>query len=335
MGREQRLQNRIATGRFTLPVAIFIAVACWLLNIVMLPDIGNPRGEYPLWSLLYDKFVTAWGSYALSFLAYATIGYFLIGLNNTFAFIRIRASIQTSIFLLVLSVCPGIHKLYAGDVGAIMLLVALYFLFKTYRQSQSAGYLFHSFTFIGIGSLFLPQMMFLAPIFWIGAYSFQSLNLKSFFASLLGWSLPYWFLLGYTYTFGQMEIFRQPFIELVNFRPIGPDLQLWEMATLGYLFLLYLASLVHYMMNEHEENTRTRGYLKLLLFLSFCQFVYVGLQPSLCMQLIPSLLLVSSILTGHLFVLSNGKAANIFFFVMFIGLFALFGFNVWTLLLTH
>ena len=40
------------------------------------------------------------------FILYSVIGYFLIGLNNAFAIIRMRASVQTAIYFLLISVCP-------------------------------------------------------------------------------------------------------------------------------------------------------------------------------------------------------------------------------------
>lgn len=133
-----------------------------------------------------------------SFILYSVIGYFLIGLNNAFAIIRMRASVQTAIYFLLISVCPTMHILYAGDLVAVTFLIALYFLFKSYQQSKPASYLFHAFVFIGMGSLLFPQLIFFVPVFWIGAYSFQSLHPKSFSlrlsagAYLIGfyWAMP-------------------------------------------------------------------------------------------------------------------------------------------------
>ena len=101
-----------------------------------------------------------------------------IQLNNTFAIIRMRASVQTSVYFLLISVCPSLHMLYAGDLAAASFLVALFFLFKSYQQARPTGSLFHAFVFIGLGSLLFPQLMLFVPIFWIGAYNFQSLQPK-------------------------------------------------------------------------------------------------------------------------------------------------------------
>ena len=189
----------------------------------------------------------------------------------------------------------------------------------------------HAVVFIGLGSLLFPQLMLFVPIFWIGAYNFQSLQPKSFFASLVGWSVPYWLLLGHALYYGQMELFCQPFRELVTFAPTRFDYQPWELATLGYLLVLFIVSAAHCLIAGYEDKIRTRSYLHFIL-LNFCIFVYIGLQPVLSVHLMSFLLIGVSILAGHLFVLTNSRSSNIFFICAFIGLFILLGFNIWTLL---
>lgn len=174
--------------------------------------------------------------------------------------------------------------------------------------------------------------MLFVPIFWIGAYNFQSLQPKSFFASLVGWSVPYWLLLGHALYYGQMELFCQPFRELVTFAPIRFDYQPWELATLGYLLVLFIVSAAHCLIAGYEDKIRTRSYLHFLILLNFYIFVYIGLQPALSVHLMSFLLIGVSILAGHLFVLTNSRSSNIFFICAFIGLFILLGFNIWTLL---
>lgn len=332
MLRSKRFQNRVTAGRLTLPAAILISVACWILSAILLPDMEARQSSYSLWNMFCDFCIPTWASRILCFILYCVIGYFLIGLNNAYAIIRMRASVQTGIYFLLIAVCPSLHILYPGDMAAIAFLVAIYFLFKSYQQVKPTGSLFNSFLFIGLGSLMFPQLTFFIPIFWIGAYCFQSLHPKSFFASLIGWSVPYWFLLGHAYFYGQMELFYHPFRELAAFQPIRLDFQPWELATIGYLFLLFIVSSGHCLVAGYEDKIRTRSYLHFLIFLNFCIFVYIGLQPALSTNLLSLLLIGISILTGHLFVLTNSRSSNLFFIFMFAGLFLLFGFNVWTLL---
>ena len=82
----------------------------------------------------------------------------------------------------------------------------------------------------------------------------------------------------------------------------------------------------------YEDKIRTRSYLHFLIFLTFCIFVYILLQPAQTFHLLPLLLIGVSILTGHFVVLTNSRASNVFFICALTGLILLFGFNVWMLL---
>ena len=104
--RNQRLQGRITAGRFTLPIVIFTCIACWVLTSVLLPGLEVKESSYPLWNIVN---IPAWANRIVSFLLFAGIGYFLIELNNTFAIIRMRASVQTSLYFLLITACPGMH----------------------------------------------------------------------------------------------------------------------------------------------------------------------------------------------------------------------------------
>lgn len=158
--RNKRLQGLVTAGRWTLPAAIFICTLCWVLTSVLLPELTMTAGEEGgsvLWQSARTLLLPAWAEHLVSFLIYAAIGYFLIELNNRFSIIRMRASVQTAIYFLLVTVCPEMHLLYAGNVAAITFLFSIYFLFKSYQQAQASGYLFYSFLFIGAGSILFPS----------------------------------------------------------------------------------------------------------------------------------------------------------------------------------
>lgn len=332
--RQNRFQNRVTAGRFTLPSSILLSLACWTVAATTLPlrTITDHSTGYSLWHMLGLPHLSAGASLVAGYLLYGLTAWLLIVLNNTYAIIRMRASVQTTVYLLLVAVCPTLHPLHAGNVAALALLLALYFLFGSYQHSQPAAGVFHAFVFLGLGSMVLPQLTFLVPVFWIGAYNFKALQPKSFVASLLGWSLPYWFLLGHAYCHGQMELFYQPFHELARFTPVGREWSLHEVATLAYLLVLLAVSAGHCLVAGYEDKMRTRSYLHFLIFLSICLLAFMVLQPPLVVRLLPLLLVPASVLIGHLFVLTSSRASNVFFVAALAGLFILFGFNLWMLL---
>ena len=128
--KSKRLQGLVTVGRWTLPAAIFICTLCWVLTSVLLPELTMTAGEEGgsvLWQSARTLLLPAWAEHLVSFLIYAAIGYFLIELNNRFSIIRMRASVQTAIYFLLVTVCPEMHLLYAGNVAAITFLFSIYF----------------------------------------------------------------------------------------------------------------------------------------------------------------------------------------------------------------
>ena len=212
--KSKRLQGLVTAGRWTLPAAIFICTLCWVLTSALLPELTMTAGEEGgsvLWQSARTLLLPAWAEHLVSFLIYAAIGYFLIELNNRFSIIRMRASVQTAIYFLLVTVCPEMHLLYAGNVAAIAFLFSIYFLFKSYQQSQASGYLFYSFLFIGAGSILFPQLTFFSVLWLFEAHRFQSLTFRSFCGALVGWTMPYWMLFGHAFFYDQMVLFYHPF----------------------------------------------------------------------------------------------------------------------------
>ena len=334
--RGKRLQGIVTAGRWTLPAVIFICTICWIgAGFVLNVDYNLNSNYAPLGTLStilsnLPFFLNKLAGFAL----YAIIGYFLIEINNVFGIIRTRASVQTAFYFLLITACPSMHLLYPGDIASISYLIALYFLFRSYHQHRSSGNIFYSFAFMGLGTIFFPQLVYFIPIWWIGTIKFQSLNPRSFCASILGFSFPYWFLFGHAFFYQNMDLFYQPFIEMGNFRPIDfkSQMPIWEIVTLTYLFILYAGSAIHYFRKGYQDRIQTRSYLDYLLVLGFYIFVCILLQPSQGMNLFPLLLINSSILTAHLFVLTNSRASYLFFIFSTVSLVLLFFFILWTLL---
>ena len=335
--RNKRLQNQVTAGRFTLPAVTLICTLCWVSTSFLFPQLASipTQDNQPFfWQSIQSFLLPGWAEQIVSFLIYAIIGYFLIELNNQFGIIRMRASMQTAIYFLFVTVCPEMHLLYAGNVAAITFLFSIYFLFKSYQQAQASGYLFYSFLFIGAGSILFPQLTFFSVLWLFEAHRFQSLTFRSFCGALVGWTMPYWMLFGHAFFYDQIELFYHPFKELATFGDIFnlQILQPWELATLGYLFVLFIVSAAHCVVAGFEDKIRTRAYLQFLIDVTLFLFVLIVLQPSQCSNLLPLLMISNSILIGHLFVLTNNKTSNIFFIVATVCLILLFGFNVWTLL---
>lgn len=328
----KNLQSQVTTGRLTLPAVILICALCWVSTYFLFPHL-TASTDIGSWQSAIGLQLPEWTERIVSLLIYATIGYLLVELNNRFSIIRMRASMQTAVYFLLVTVCPYMHLPHTGSIVSLSFLISIYFLFKSYQQPQAAGCLFYSFFFIGAGSILFPQFTVLVPLWLFEAYRFRSLTPRSFCGALLGWALPYWMLFGHAFFYSEMELFYRPFRELSVFGTAFDltVLQPWEAAILGYLLVLFVVSAAHCVAAGFEDKIRTRAYLQFLIDLNILLFVLIAVQPIHCTSLLPLLIISTSILIGHFFVLTRSKGSNALFVASVIGLIFLFAFNVWTL----
>ena len=324
--RRKYLQYRLITSRWTLPISIVIAVLYWLLSVNHSAAVAPSPSDHFL-----VQWLPLWSNYFLSFAISILIASVLIVANNTFALIRVRTTFQATVYILLTAACPVMHTLHAGSVAVLCYLLAIFLLFRNYQHPNPTGSMFHIFLLFGVGSFCFPQLTWLLPIIWIGAYRFQELSIRSFFASLLGWSFPYWLLFGHAYFYGQMEMFYQPFTEMFAVSSWQFEATPYEWMFYAYIMLLFLISATHIIVSGNEDKLRTRNFLSFLVSIHFYIILCVLLQPQHIHQWLPLLLPGVAVQIAHLFVLTGNRISNIFFLSMLISLITLFTYTLWML----
>lgn len=330
--RRNRFQQRIVTGRFTLPVAIVLSTLIWIAVFTTKPGIVS-SDTYFFRQMLFNLLPANFVGELINYLLYGITGYMLIELNNAYSVIRMRTSFQCTVYVFLVGACSFLFPLQQGSISNLCLIISVYFLFRTYQKQQPVGHFFHSFLFIGLGSILFPQLLFYVPLLLIGAYNFKSLTARTFFAGIFGLSLPYWFLLGHAFFYDRMELFYAPFVELSTFLPIGySGLQLCQLLSGAFVTVLFIISSIHSLVTSYQDKIKTRSYLNFFILITMGTILFCFLQPQFTNTLFPILLTGSSLLIGHLFVLTATKSSDILFIVTLIFLITLAAFNLWTLL---
>lgn len=305
MTNYNKFQTDIASGRFTLPGVILLCLLLWLVTS------------------------TQWQE-AISLLACAATAYLLIEINTTFTLIRTRTTLHVCFYVFLTTVCIFLHPLQQNTFAPLFFLIALFQLFHSYESPQAAGNIFHSFFFIGLGSLLLPQLLYFIPLFYLGMISFRSLSLKSFFAGIMGLTVPYWFFFGYTFYCDKMTLLYRPLQEVIRFQPISyHNLGLEQLVSGGAVTLISLICSIHYFNISYLDKVRTRIFLSFLVAVEAWIYLLGILQPQHFNVLLQIQIIAGSILAGHLFTLTRNRFTGIFFIVTFVILIALTIFNLW------
>ena len=328
--RRNSLQTRKKLGRSIFGFSLIVSAIFWIVALFFSSP-SLPTNPFVL--NIFQNFPNE-VSIGLAFVVFLVVGYLLIPLNNKFGLIQIRASLQTSFFFLFVSACPFLHKAQIGIIIPFLFLGILFTLFSSYQEKRSGTLLFQTFIYLGIISLLIPQFLFFIPILLIASLMVQSLNTKSFCASLLGYITPYWFLFAFAFFTQQMDYFYAPFKEAFHWHSdfLVYNLSIVHLITLGYFLALFIISSLHYVINRHRNKLNIRTFLNVIILITTTLYLFVILQPIHLTLLFPCIFIGNSILVAHLFALTKGKWANGFFILASMGLFAIFVLNLWNLL---
>ena len=295
----------MATGRFTLPVVILICLLLW----------GSTFQE---WNELISLGVTV------------IIGYVFIETNTTFNLIRTRTSMPVCLYWLIATALFFLHPFEWTNLVPLVFILATYQLFHSYESVSSSPFIFHSFLFIGLGSIAFPQLLYMVPMLWGSMIPFRAISIKSFLASIIGLMTPYWFIFGYALYFNEMHILLTPLREAAHLYPIDySHLTLPEIASWGFITLLLIVSGFHYWQISYMDKTRIRIYHSYLAIAGFWATLLSILQPVHWCEWLSIQLICTAFLCGHLFSLTRNRFSGIFFIVTFVLYILLMSFNLW------
>jgi hypothetical protein len=306
----KRLQNRIAEGRYTLPITAFYSIIIWLIAGLVSQQ----------WWVQFACFVVS--------------ACMMMLLNRENILIRIYSRLVSSFYLVL--TCAAVF-LFASRSSAAMQMGAatsIFLLWHSYQDKQSVGWTFYTFLSLGAGSIMQHQVLFYLPIFWIimGWFTY-SLSWRTFCASLIGLLTPYWFCLPYYALQGEegielLSTHLSTFTDIVAL-PDYSLLNITELVYLGFLVVLMVIGSFHFIINSYKETIRVRQiYYSFILIAAFTIFL-VAVQPHCFDIAILVLILTTSPMIAHFFALTNSKFTNYLFIITLTVIFLFTAYQLW------
>ena len=312
---------------------LFVAcLFCWLLGYFT--SSGYPvYGEVtapPLWNALCVRMPGKLGTYVIGLLLMLGGAFFVHRANYALMLIREKSYLPFLYYALFISTNPDFFPLKATSVGVFCLILALYQLFTSYHDAESVDKAYNAALLIGIGSLLWVYILWFLPLFWLGMYNFRSLSLRTFFASLIGTSTVYWFVLGWCVYAHDFSSFTLPFASLFKIRP----LTLVGIDTVDLLQILLIAFLsiiasMNILTHEYEDNLRTRQFLSFLIMLLAWAFGQFFLYEQSSEEFLAIGCVPAAILTAHFFTVKRGKYIFWLFHITLLLFIILLIFRLW------
>lgn len=291
----KRAQNRIAESRATLPWTAVICLLIWLVGGVI---------THGWWLQM--------GVAALAMVMMAL-------LNNVNALIRIYSRMISCSFIVLMTMTAYLWPQLPAGMVALAVTTFYLLLFQTYQDKGAMGMIFYAYAMLGIGSIFWVQLLWLVPVFWIlMATNILAFSGRTFFASILGLVLPYWFLSGYYFLTGQIAMLGAHFADILNVGPLFALklLDLHHFVTIGFVFLLGILGIVHFLRNSYKDKIRIRMYYEAFIVVELVLMAAIIVFPKMADPIMALLITTTAPLIGHFLALTHTKLTNITFFVI-------------------
>ena len=254
----------------------------------------------------------------------------LLRINYLFTIIRSRTVLPSVFFLLMTTSSPMFYTEWKGSLAVAGAMICMINLFNSYQKPESQINALNIGLILTLCSFLWAPILYLFPLFWCGFYNFQSLNFKTFFASIVGVIVIWLFVFVWSVYNGGIQAFIETisgFESIFELHPLSWNLREW--IVFGFVLLLLIVSGVNIFLAGISEKIRTETYLKNLFLASICIATIMILQSEWDVWILLVYLPVSFIL-AHFFTLSSHKITSwtLNFFILFF-----FGIYIWRVFL--
>ena len=304
----KRLQNTVSESRMALPCTAAYAICIWLLA-------GLLQGNW-------------WIQFAI----FAVCTYLMVELNNANALLRIYSRMVSCTFVVLSCTMCFMFGSLSGALAELCIIASYYTLFHSYQDKKSTGWIYYTFLLLGLSSMVFAHIVFFLPLLWLlMAFKVQSLSWRTFVASLLGLTTPYWFA-------GVYFIFTEDFeTPLIHFTQLGTfevpfDFSLLNtMQMIGYVFMFVLAltGIIHYIRTRYHDKIRIRMLFDCFIITDLLTFLLLALQPQHYDMLMRLIIINTSPLLAHFIALTHTRWTNIAFYVITVAALIVTGVNLY------
>lgn len=301
------LQRKIATSRYALPLTSIYALGVCAYALM----------EHQLW---------------IQTACLALASFMMVQLNNAYALIRIYSRMVSCSFLVLCTMAAFLLPSLEGSLLQLCIIAFFLFFFRGYQDNRATGWVFYAFAMWGIASIFFVQILYFVPILWVILYTnILAGSVKTLCASLLGLSVPYWFLVGYDVWMDNPTELILHFQQLALFQPIGQIQQLPfnQLLTCGFLIILAMTGTIHFFRHSYNDKIRTRMFYEVFVVIDAAAFIFIFLQPQHYSELLRISIITTAPLIGHFLALTRTRITNIAFCMMLVIALTLTAINLW------
>lgn len=324
-------QRSLAISSTSLHTVAAIVVTAWIV-------VGGAQGQLSdshnvLWQLLPDWIGgPVWFNSTLAVLAVALTVYSLGELNTSQVLLRLNSRAVSIVFAALILTATSLHSFSPGLIVMFVLLLSYFPLFTAYQTDNSAGLTYVTCLYLGTSALIVPQTIWLAPIYILSLYILRAVNAQSISGVLLGLITPFWITGGMAFCTNRMDRFKRLMDQTIAFDISGyARLTTSEIIVLCLVMLIFIVGVADFYMRIYLDKTRTRCIFNLVALHGFAYILLLMLHPAGYKDLMPAIIMNTSIMGGHYVCNDPTPTSNITVCVITILVLAAFILNSWIL----
>ncbi len=256
----QQIQKTFVTGRIIIPLIIVVVILLRLHSGIALLSFGN----------------------AMALLVHISVALLLLQVNYTYTVIRDRSMLPAVFYLLLTGTDAQLFTNLTASLISLSILLCFFCVFSSYQRGNAQVDALDISLLLTVGSIFWwPSILFL-PVFWLALFQFQSLNFKSFIATLIGVLVVLVFVFAWSVYQGDIHFLDENIRSYsdsffpIRFRTWTPV----EIVRISYTGLLIILSFAYLMHNIFKEKIRTRT----ILYFIYSFILVTGLAAILSEQ---------------------------------------------------
>jgi hypothetical protein len=239
----------------------------------------RPQGILTAWMYAELPPLSIWGNVA----SFLLVFFQAVAINITVA--RYRVATEVSLlpgvfYCLVMSVMPDVLPLSSVLLANTFLILAVFYLFDTYKNSQVAGRIFDVGLWLGVASLF--HFSYILFILWgiIGLGTLRGIRPAEFIMFIIGYTVPFFLVGVFCYWQDALPQMANHFwnnSDFLNFSKINDPMIFIKMGFVALLILITVAASGQFM---SRRNMTVQKYLSILYWLMLLGGVSVLIQSN-------------------------------------------------------
>lgn len=186
-----------------------------------------------------------------------------------------------AVFYIFLCSCrPVLISVYPTLIASLFLILAFKRLAGSYKKENALSEAFDAGIFIGIASLLYFPVAIFVVFLWIGLLTIRSLIWREWVVSLIGFVLPFGFVLAYYSVFYSPETFWfDNLVSAVGKHPATPVLAWQQIALAGALGIIILISFFVFLTHFSDNIVKNQKLSALMVWFACFSAATVIISP--------------------------------------------------------